>query len=80
MSTPRFGALVGLALGAIWALAGFGDAVIAGLLSAVGYTIAFALQHRAYLVRILGQVRAGQPPPEEPTIIRPTPRTRTTLQ
>ena len=37
LTTPLFGALVGLALGAIWAVAGFGYMLLAGLLTAGGY-------------------------------------------
>jgi hypothetical protein len=38
------GALIGLALGAIWAFAGFGYMVLAGLLAAVGYLAGLVLR------------------------------------
>ncbi len=44
MTTPVFGALIGLALGAIWAVAGFGYAVLAGLLTGVGYLVGLVLR------------------------------------
>jgi hypothetical protein len=52
LSTPRFGALLGLALGAIWAVAGFGGAALAGLLTAVGYLAALVQQGRLDLTRL----------------------------
>lgn len=44
MKTPVFGAWIGLALGAIWALEGFGDAVLAGVITAIGYFIGLVLR------------------------------------
>ncbi|MGH8910116.1 MAG: DUF2273 domain-containing protein [Egibacteraceae bacterium] len=44
MTRPMRGALIGLALGAIWALAGFGYALLAGLLAGVGYLVGLVLQ------------------------------------
>jgi hypothetical protein len=38
------GALIGLALGAIWALAGFGYMLLAGLLAAAGYVVGLILR------------------------------------
>jgi hypothetical protein len=80
LSTPRFGALVGLALGAIWAVAGFDRAALAGLLSAVGYVIVLVLQHRVDLTRFLGHDHDGQAATSGPATIQSTQRTRTKLQ
>jgi predicted PurR-regulated permease PerM len=44
VTTPTLGALIGLALGAIWAVAGFGYAFLAGLLTGIGYLVGLVLE------------------------------------
>lgn len=44
LTTPMLGALIGLALGAIWAFAGFGYMVLAGLLAAAGYLVGLVVR------------------------------------
>jgi hypothetical protein len=79
LSTPRFGAVIGLALGAIWAIAGFPGAVLAGLLSAAGSLTALVLQGRVDLTGLVEAFRDRRP--DEPTGSEPTTkRTRTTLK
>jgi hypothetical protein len=76
VSTPRFGALIGLALGAIWALADLEGAVVAGFLAAVGYYAPSVLAGRVDLSRFLGDERSGRGPAPDST----PPRQRTNLQ
>lgn len=49
MSTTRYATLLGLALGAIWALSSFGYALLAGALAAVGYVVALVLEGRLHV-------------------------------
>lgn len=44
MSTTRYATLLGLALGAIWGIAGFPAALLAAVLAALGYVIALVLE------------------------------------
>lgn len=79
MSTPRFGAVIGLSLGAIWAVAEFEGAVLAGFLSAVGYVTVLVIQGRVDVRRLLRHdedSRSSEPTVNDPTIKR----TRTTLK
>ncbi|MDP8969246.1 MAG: hypothetical protein M3N52_01805 [Actinomycetota bacterium] len=54
MSTTRFGALIGLALGVVWVLAGFVAAALVAVLTAVGYVAALVLEGRLDLAEYLG--------------------------
>lgn len=49
MSTTRYATLLGLALGAIWALSSFGFALLAAALAAVGYVVALVLEGRLHV-------------------------------
>lgn len=55
MTRPVLGALIGLVLGAIWALAGFGYALLAGLLTGVGYLVGLVFQSDVDVVDYLRQ-------------------------
>ncbi|MGH8930282.1 MAG: hypothetical protein ACRDZO_06520 [Egibacteraceae bacterium] len=80
MSTPRFGALIGLALGAIWAVAGLDGAALAGFLSLVGYVIVLIREGRVDLTRFHKADPDGTSP-SQPTFSEPTTtRTRTNLK
>ena len=57
MSTSRFGALLGLAFGAIWAVADFEGAVLAALLTGLGYIAPAVLAGRIDLTSLLRQDR-----------------------
>lgn len=80
MSTPRFGALIGLALGAVWAIAGFDGAALAGFLSVVGYVIVLIREGRVDLTRFHKADPDGRPPSEPTFDESTTTRTRTTLK
>lgn len=54
MTTTRFGTFVGLAIGAIWAFAGFGDALLAAALAAVGFLVALIVEGRVDVTEYLG--------------------------
>jgi fructose-specific phosphotransferase system IIC component len=54
MSTSRFGLAVGIAIGAIWAMAGFAGAVVAAFLAAVGYVVGQVVEGRVDLTEFLG--------------------------
>lgn len=49
MSTTRYATLLGLALGAVWAIAGIDGALIAGALAAIGFAVALVLEGRISL-------------------------------
>lgn len=55
MSTSRFATVLGLALGAVWALAGFSGAFLAGFLALVGFLVAQVLDGRIDLSDYLGE-------------------------
>lgn len=59
MTKTRFGALLGLALGAVWAFAGFDAAVLAGVLCALGALIGMVLEGRIDLAEYLGHQHEG---------------------
>lgn len=44
MSTTRYATLLGLALGAVWGVAGFPAALLSGVLAALGYVVALVLE------------------------------------
>lgn len=54
MSTTRFGTLLGLALGAVWAVAGFAGAAIAAVSMAVAWLVTLVLEGRVDLAEYLG--------------------------
>ena len=45
MTTTRFSVLIGLVLGVVWAFAGISGAFVAGLVTAVGGAVGYALSH-----------------------------------
>jgi uncharacterized membrane protein YhfC len=58
MSTSQFLALIGLAIGAIWALTeSFGWAVLAGFLTALFYVVGLVLEGRLDLGQLSGGSR-----------------------
>lgn len=59
MSASHIGALVGLALGAIWAFAGFTGALIAAALAIVGYVAGRVVTGELDLTEYLGHRRDG---------------------
>ena len=59
MSASHIGAVVGLTLGAIWALAGFTGALIAGALAIVGYLAGRVVTGQLDLTDYLGHRRDG---------------------
>ncbi len=54
MSSTRFGTVIGLVIGAVWALTGFTGAVLTAVLGAVGYVVALMLQGRVDVTEYLG--------------------------
>ncbi|CAN5820169.1 MAG: DUF2273 domain-containing protein [Euzebyales bacterium] len=54
MTSTRFGALVGLALGAIVVFAGFAEAALVAFLTAVGFVVGLVLDGRLDLTDYLG--------------------------
>lgn len=46
MTPTRFGTWLGLALGAVWALTSFSEALLAGLVAAVGFLIGLVIEGR----------------------------------
>ena len=59
MSTPALGVLVGLAVTAIWAFAGFGWVLLAAVLSGLGWTVGMVAEGRLDLTRFLGHRTDG---------------------
>lgn len=59
MSTPAIGALIGLGLAAIWALAGGWWVLLALVLAALGFTIGLVVDGRLDLTRFLGHDEHG---------------------
>lgn len=54
MSTSRFGTIVGLVLGTVWALAGFGEAVLVAVLAGIGFVAGLVITGRVDLAEYLG--------------------------
>jgi hypothetical protein len=55
MSTTRFATIIGLVIGAVWALTGFGGAVLSGLSAAVGFLVGQVLTGRIDLNEYVGR-------------------------
>jgi hypothetical protein len=54
MTTTRFATAVGLALGAVWALAGFDGMLVAAALAVVGFLVGLVLDGRIDVTEFLG--------------------------
>lgn len=54
MTTTRFGTLVGLAIGAVWAFAGFTGALLTGAAGTVGFLVALMVEGRVDVTEYLG--------------------------
>lgn len=59
MNKTRFGAFLGLALGAVWAFGGFDAAALSGVLCALGAVIGMVLEGRIDLAEYLGHQHDG---------------------
>lgn len=59
MTPPRLGALIGLVLGLVWAVAGIGWVLVAAALAAAGWVIGLVLEGSIDLTRFLGHDHAG---------------------
>lgn len=55
MFTPRFTLLIGLAIGAVWALAGIDGALIAAAMAALGLFIGLVLEQGLDLSQLTGR-------------------------
>lgn len=58
MTQIQFSVFVGLAIGAVWAFAGFGSAVLVSVLALLGLLVGLVLQGRLDLTDYLGH-RSG---------------------
>lgn len=54
MTIARFGALVGLAIGAVWVFGGFTGALLAGALAAAGFLVGLLVEGRVDVTEYLG--------------------------
>jgi hypothetical protein len=54
MTTTRFATVLGLVIGAIWALAGFSGALLTAALAGVGFLVALVLEGRVDITDYLG--------------------------
>lgn len=54
MTATRFGTLVGLAIGAVWAFAGFTGALITAVAAGLGYLVALLVEGRIDVTDYLG--------------------------
>lgn len=54
MTTLRFGMLVGLAIGAVWALTGWRGALLTAALAVVGTLVALVVEGRVDVTEYLG--------------------------
>lgn len=59
MSTPALGAIIGLALAAIWAIAGLWWVLLAVVLAGIGFIIGLVADGRLDLTRFLGHQPDG---------------------
>lgn len=62
MTTLRFGMLVGLVIGAIWALAGWSGALLTAALAAVGALVALVVEGRVDVTEYLGHNHRDRSP------------------
>ncbi len=54
MSTTRFGIVLGLVIGGVWAFTGFGGALLTAALGAVGFLVALVIEGRVDVTDYLG--------------------------
>jgi hypothetical protein len=54
MTITRFGTIVGLVVGAVWAVAGFTGALLTAGLGAVGFVLALVVEGRVDITEYLG--------------------------
>jgi hypothetical protein len=57
MSTTRYGTILGLALGAVWALTGFDGVVLAALIAGIGFLVGEVLSGRIDVNEYVGRRR-----------------------
>jgi hypothetical protein len=62
MTTTRFATVLGLVIGAIWALTGFPGALLTAALAGVGYLVALVLEGRIDVTDYLGHRHADRSP------------------
>jgi hypothetical protein len=54
VSTSRFGILLGLVIGGVWAFTGFGGALLTAALATVGFLVALVVEGRVDVTDYLG--------------------------
>lgn len=62
MTTLRFGMLVGLAIGAVWALTGWRGALLTTALAVVGTLVALVVEGRVDVTEYLGHSHRDRSP------------------
>lgn len=55
MALTRFGTAIGLAIGAVWAIAGFTGAALTAALAGMGYIVGAVLEGRIDVIDYLGR-------------------------
>lgn len=62
VTTLRFGMIVGLVIGAIWALTGWSGALLTAALAAVGGLVAMVMEGRVDVTEYLGHTHRDRSP------------------
>ncbi|MGH9183531.1 MAG: DUF2273 domain-containing protein [Acidimicrobiales bacterium] len=57
MGTTRMGTIIGLTLGAVWAIAGFAGAALAAALAGLGYLVGAVIEGRIDVIDYLSRRR-----------------------